>query len=173
MQTIEIIKKINETLLYLQARKDSLFNQMQKLHQQLDAIAGDISEQETYLELEKSREKLESNIFSLYDTTDIHTKEKEHLSNALKENTTRKLQLEEALAGVIKEMDVVNSNIVSNQILVKLFSEMDENADYGKKMEDKSDITSRLELCIGILELDKERCFMELKKLLDDIKTMY
>lgn len=172
MDNIEVLERIKNTLEYLIERKNQVFSQVQEIQAALDLINGEISEQEIFIELETNREKLESNIFSLYDTTDKYTKEKENLSNALEKKTDEKRQLELKKEEITKEFDLVNEQIVSNQILIKHFTKLEENRIAEEALENKKklDITSQLELCLGTLDLDKERCAMELRKLLEEVK---
>lgn len=182
MNNHEIIKKINQTLSYLRERKDYLFNQIQQMKQELENLIGEIHEKETYMELENKKEQQVSNIFNLYDTTNKHAEEKKILAEKIASMNVEKDRLEILIEVIQKEFDRINENIISNQVLVRHFSgkkgqkNLEVIRSSGVKEEkqlEKSiclDINDRLKFCMEILDLDKERCRMELQNLIQELE---
>ena len=171
MEDKDIAEKLKVVMQYFQDRKEALFNRIQILSGQLDIVLSDISENETYLELEINKEQQESNIFNLYNTTEEYSKKKEFISehlNLLKQN---KKTMEEELASIQQELETVKTNFVFIQILVNYFEDkvVNHEEEVQQEKQKKLDITNQLKLCLGILDLDKERCAMELQKLIDQM----
>lgn len=180
MNNQEITKRLNTTLDYLRKRKDYLYEQIQKIKHNLEEIIQEIQEQEKYIELESQKEKTESNIFNLYDTTNKYVEEKKHLAAKLAGMNVEKNQFEVLLDALQKEFEKVNENIISNQVMVRFFLEK-ESSDSVKEETTKKeieiaekkkdgDIISRIKFCKDILQLDKERCLIELQNLIYELE---
>lgn len=172
MKTIDILQKIDETLIYLQKRKQSVFEEIQQVKKELETVISTINEQEAYMNLESNREKMERNIFSIYNTSEKYEKEKERIRGMIEKKNTDKKRLETTLKNLSEELETVNDRIVSNQILEKHFLEEKEKQKEETLTETvKLDIANQLQFCLSILELDKERCAMELQKLLEFVQS--
>lgn len=185
MNNHEIIKKLNQTLHYLRERKNYLFHQIEQTRQNLENINTEIQEQETYMELENQKEQQETNIFNLYDTTNKYAEERKILAGKIAGMNVEKNKFEILLDALQKEFNQVNEQIISNQILVKQFSEQHNSSRKGEKNKHNhmakeqpeqknqhADLADRLEFCLGILQLDKERCSLELQSIIQELKSM-
>lgn len=171
MDQQEIITRINEPLQYLKQQKEVLFDKIELAKQKLENLNGEIAEQEKYLEIETKKEQQESNIFRLYDTDNPHEEEKQRLSGRLEQLQAEKNSFEEQLHALQAEFEQVKQGIISSQIVLKELEEreiLDAGSEQPHFSGDPVDIINSLKLCLELFDLDKERCRLELKRLLEE-----
>lgn len=159
MEKKKIIESVAKTSEYLTKRKDFLVDELQTVQQRLDELRDEIVEKEAYVELESNRELLENNMFNVYNSAEKHTKEKEYLMELLEKCREEKKTLEERLELVRQELNEVCQHLVRG-------AEVDR---YLKESRDISFIKNRVQLCMDLLEVDRERCMTELRVVLDEL----
>lgn len=171
MEQQEMISRIHEPLQYLGERKEVLFNKIALTKQKLENLNGEMEEQKAYLELETKKEQQESNIFRLYDTDNPHGEEKQRLSGSLERLQAEKSRFEKLLHTQQAEFEQVKQGIVSSQIVIKELEEreiLDAAGGRQPSVGGPADIINSLKLCLELFDLDRERCRLELKRMLEE-----
>ena len=165
---------VNGVLDYLEKRKEAIFDQIQTVQRELETVDGTINEQEKYMEIEEQREEQERNIFSLYETSDQYKDAKAQLSSQLHAQMEKKARLEQMFEQLKKEFAEVREAVICNEVIVEYFIEETKKEEPEPIQETPKnyelDIENRLQFCISILELDKERCMQELQQIIQDLR---
>jgi len=194
MNNTEIIKRLNSSHDYFNSRKDKLFEKIEETKQNLEMIQTNIIEKEKYLDIQLKKEKDESNIFNLYNTTNKYAENIKELQSELVCIYKKKQDAEQMLILLEQELEEITRQIISNQIMKRHFIQEEnrqikstqvvtEHTEQEEKIKhaqiqidgDKfprittEDIIKRLQFCKEILDLDKTRCFLELNMLIEEI----
>lgn len=164
-------KKIKEIQEYLIERKKSIFYSLKSYEQKLENLSNGISELQTYIEIEKRKEKQESNIFTLYPTTQKYEEEKKKLNKKLEQSESEKEQIEETFWNLKNEFDTIEKHIITSQIIIEQLEEKESKSD-AKVSLTNTELMEKLKFCLEIIELDKERCAMELRNIISDLDTI-
>lgn len=160
--------KIKEIQGYLNERKKSIFQSLKSYEQKLENLSNEICELQTYIEVENRKEKQESNIFTLYPTTQKYEEEKKKLNNKLEQSESEKKQIEEILLNFKNEFDTIEKHIITSQIIIQQLEEKESMTD-AKISVTNTELMERLKFCLEIIELDKERCAIELRNIISDL----
>lgn len=195
MNNADVIIRLDSSHAYFIARKDNLFEEIAHTKQILESIQTNILEKERYLEIQTKKEKDESNIFNLYDTTNHYAKNIKDLQVELASIYKDEKETKETLTLLEEELEEVTSHIISIQIMRRHFTQEESEIDNtqiseenAEKEEDSEkgkvktvseefpiltteDIIKRLQFCKDILDLDKARCSLELNMLIEDISS--
>ena len=173
---------------YLKERQEVLKNDIDKLQQQIESEASQIEEKEIAIELQTKKLRQEENIFNLYNTTKEYEQAIQLLKKELEQLQKDKATQEKHLELSREESDRVAKLLKKNEQLVKEVEEQlpDETKDETtkQKMENepekghnvelprttKQDIRERLEFCLNLLDLDQQRCSLELQMLIQDLQ---
>lgn len=191
MTKTDIIQILTGYHEYLAARKEIVFHDIEQTKQKIETIQAQIKEKETYIELQSEKEKQESNIFTLYDTTNQYAENIRQLKELAKQLGHDKEQNTAKLKKAEQEMQDLTSQLISIQRLQRQLGEEQggkepepaagqQDADavknqspqyYDKEMPRNTmqDIRERLQFCLDILDLDPKRCSLELNLLIKDL----
>lgn len=161
--------KLEEIQEYLNERKNSIFQSLKLQEQKLETLSNEISEKQTYIEVENRKEKQESNIFTLYPTTQKYEKEKQKLNKELEQLQIEKNKIEETISSLKLEFETVEKHVVTNQVMIQQAEKEESKAD-DKSYAVNSELIDKLKFCLEIIELDKERCALELQNIISDLE---
>lgn len=162
--------KIKEIQEYLNERKKSIFNSMKVYEQKLENLSNEISELQTFIEVENRKEKQESNIFTLYPTTQKYEEEKKKLYEKLEQLEKEKKQIEETYSTLEKEFGIIENHVVTSQVMIQQLEEKESKSDT-KTSVVNIELIEKLKFCLEIIELDKERCVIELRNIISDLDS--
>lgn len=190
-----MIEKLESSYSYFVNRKESLFVEIEQNKQQLENVQANIMEKERYIEIQTRKERDESNIFNLYDTTNRYTASIKTLKEELAPVCKEEEDIRQKLFRLNQELVEITDQISSMQIMMRHLVEEDhtyekqqgikenngEEIKQGETEEQKTisnevfqtitneEIMKRLQFCKYILDVDKTRCSLELDMLIDDI----
>ena len=179
MQKSQIISTIQETLSYLYKRRESVFDEIQYYEQTSENLTIEIKSKETEIENQTTKQNQENNIFNLYNTSQSFVEKKNRLTTILEKAQTEQTKIQELLSKKRQELELINQNIISNQLVLRHFTE---TTDHQPEPSDSpiisttqnitatsiKDFASRLELIFQLIDLDQPRCKLELQKLIDE-----
>lgn len=162
LQNIDCITK------YFEKSKNNIYQELEKLKVLQENIFNEICESKRFLEIEETKEQDDNNIFNLFMNSSSLEKQL-NLKESMDEKKVECIRIERFIDDLEKKLKQIESNLKYNQS-VKEYIENNEIENELKKVNNQ--FGDKIELCIDLIELDKERCKLELKKIVEDLRNM-
>lgn len=166
-----ILQKIDTTILYFEGRRDSIFQDIQQIKKNDEITINELSQSEKFLEIEESKEQESNNIFNLFSDKGRFQEKQLDLKNSIDENNKKHSENQKRIIELENDLNNVLEKISDNKKIRDYIDGEEEKKIIQSEMKSEyENIIEKIQLCIELIDLDKERCLHEMKKIVEDLR---